>query len=152
MNAESLLVKDWMTPDPIAVDPRTTLPAAYYLMKLNHVRRLPVIDDSGRVVGIVTLGDIREARPKESGRLNVWEIHFLAASLEVRDFMTPAPVTVTPETPVREAAKIMLDRKIGGLPVIVDGKLVGIVTESDLLRLIVERLLPEPAGELETTA
>jgi len=141
---EQLMVRDWMTPDPITVEPRTTLPAAYYLMKLNHIRRLPVVDHESRLVGIVTLGDIREARPKESTRLNLWEHHFLTASLEVQDFMSPNPVAVAPDTSIRHAAQLMLQRKIGGLPVVDGGRLVGILTESDLLRLLVEQLLPEP--------
>lgn len=138
---DEILVRDWMTPNPITVDPETTLPAAYYLMKLNNIRRLPVVNSEQRLVGIVTLGDIREARPKESARLNVWELHFLTASLEVRDFMSPEPITVAPDTPVSQAARLMLEHKMGGLPVVEAGKVVGIITESDLLRLLVDRFL-----------
>jgi CBS domain-containing protein len=134
------LVKDWMTSDPVTVDPRATLPAAYHLMKLNRIRRLPVVDDAGRLIGIVTLGDIREARPKETETLNIWELHFKVAGLEVRDFMTPQPITVTPDTPIQQAARLMLQHKIGGLPVVDAGHLVGIITESDIFRLLVEQL------------
>lgn len=147
---ERLLVKDWMTPNPITVEPETTLPAAYHVMKLNDIRRLPVVDSQGRVVGIVTMGDIREARPKQSAVLNLWELHSLAASLEVQDFMTPHPVTVTPETPIRKAAEFMLQHKVGGLPVVEGGRLVGIITDSDIFRLLVEQL-PELEVEPEAT-
>ena len=143
---ERLLVKDWMTPDPITVEPDTTLPAAYHLMKLNQIRRLPVVDSQGRLVGIVTLGDIREARPKESATLSIWELHSMVAGLQVQEFMSPQPITVTPDTPIREAAQLMLQHKVGGLPVVEEGRLVGIITDSDIFRLLVERL-PEPEKE-----
>lgn len=137
------LVKDWMTSNPITVDPKTTLPAAYHLMKLNRIRRLPVVNDEGQLVGIVTLGDIREARPKESKSSSAWELHLLIAGLETRDFMSPNPITVAPETPVKQAAQLMLQHKIGGLPVIDADSVVGIITESDICRVLIERL-PEP--------
>ncbi|RME46677.1 MAG: CBS domain-containing protein [Chloroflexi bacterium] len=143
---EQLLVKDWMTTDPITVEPETTLPAAYHLMKLNRIRRLPVVDSQGKLVGIVTLGDIREARPKESTALSIWELHSMVAGLEVREFMSPQPITVTPDTPIRQAAQLMLQHKIGGLPVVDQGRLVGIITDSDIFRLLVERLPEIEAG------
>lgn len=148
---EQILVKDWMTPDPITVDSQTTLPVAYYLMKLNNIRRLPVVDLEGRLVGIVTLGDIREARPKESSRLNIWELHFSAASLEVRDFMSLQPIAVTPDTPIDQAVRLMLEHKIGGLPVVDGGQLVGILTESDLLRLLAVQLHRDTETEPEVS-
>lgn len=143
-----LLVKDWMTLDPITVEPETTLPAAHHIMKLNDIRRLPVVDSQGRLVGIVTLGDIREARPKESTVLSIWELHSLVAGLEVREFMTRQPFTVLPDTPIRDAAQLMLRHKIGGLPVVDQGRLVGIITDSDIFRLLVEQL-PELEVESE---
>lgn len=133
-------VRDWMSPDPISVDPKTTLPTAYQLMKLNGIRRLPVLDSEGRLVGIVTLGDIREAKPKEGASLSMWDLHLLAAEMEIGGFMTVHPFTVSPETSVREAVAIMLEHKIGGLPVIERGRLVGIITESDVFRLLAEAL------------
>jgi CBS-domain-containing membrane protein len=137
---ESLLVRDWMSKDPVTIEPQTTLPAAYHLMKLNRIRRLPVVDHEGRLLGIVTQGDIREARPKESISLSIWELHFRVASLEAKDFMTPNPVTVTPETSIKQAAQLMLQHKIGGLPVVEAKRLVGVITESDIFRLLVEQL------------
>lgn len=134
------LVKEWMTPDPITVDSDNNVSVAYHLMHLNNVRRLPVLDETGTLVGIITWGDIREARPKASlaeQRGSEWEAHFLAATMEVREVMTPDPFTVTPDTSVRQAAVLMLRHKIGGLPV-VDGNVVGMLTESDLFRFLVE--------------
>ncbi|MFQ5946212.1 MAG: CBS domain-containing protein [Anaerolineae bacterium] len=133
-------VQDWMSPDPITVDPKTTLPTAYQLMKLNGIRRLPVVDSEGRLVGIVTLGDIREAKPKKGASLSMWDLHILAAEMEVGGFMTVHPFTVGPNTSVREAVAIMLEHKIGGLPVVDAGRLVGIITESDVFRLLGEAL------------
>jgi len=134
-------VKQWMTPNPVTIDTDNTLSAAYHLMRLNKVRRLPVIGHSGKLAGIITWGDIREARPKgslaeQSG--SEWESHFLAATLDVREIMTPDPVTVTPDASVRLAASLMLERKVGGLPVVVDGEVVGMITESDLFRFLME--------------
>ena len=78
---DKLLVKDWMTGDPITVDTTNNLSTAYHLMRMNSVRRLPVLDEAEHLVGIVTWGDIREARPKASASMTMeptWEIHFLA--------------------------------------------------------------------------
>lgn len=137
---QQLLVRDWMTPNPITVEANTTLPAVYHIMKLNNIRRLPVVDSQGRLIGIVTLGDIREARPKTSAVLNILELHSLVAGLEVREFMSPEPITVAPDTSIRQAAQLMMHHKIGGLPVVDTGRLVGIITDSDIFRLLVEQL------------
>jgi acetoin utilization protein AcuB len=143
---EHLLVKAWMTSDPITVDPEATLSTCYHLMRLNGIRRLPVVDSAGRLVGIVTLGDIREGRPKRRPTEDIpltsdmWERHLLVASREVREFMSPSPITVEPDTPVKEAARLMLEHKIGGLPVVDEGRVVGIITESDVFRLLVGQL------------
>ena len=138
-----LQVQDWMTPDPITVDRNANLSTVYHLMRLNEIRRLPVVDARGKLIGIVTRGDLREARPTEHatlGRVSPWELHILAATLEVKDFMTTSPFTVTPEAPIREAARLMLTHKIGGLPVVENEQVVGILTESDLFRFIVEQV------------
>ena len=142
-------VQAWMAPNPITVDADNSLSVAYHLMRLNNVRRLPVLGKNGKLVGIITWGDIRAARPKgslaeQTGR--DWEDHFLAATLAVREIMTPDPVTVTPDCSVRLAANLMLAHKIGGLPV-VDGTVVGMLTESDLFRFLVENF-PEGGESL----
>lgn len=136
-----LRVGEWMTTEPITIPRDTTLPVAYQLMRLNHIRRLPAVNDEGRLVGIVTMGDVREARPKESMRLSFWEMHDLAANLEVQTFMTVEPVTVTPDTSIKQAAELMLEHKVGGLPVVEDDAVVGIITESDIFRVLVQQLL-----------
>lgn len=143
----SLFVKEWMTPEPVTISPDTTLPVAYHLMKLHSVRRLPVVTEDGRLVGIVTIGDIREARPKEGATISLWEAHIAAANLEVHDFMTPEPFTVSAESTLGDAARLMLEHKIGGLPVVHQRQVVGIITESDIFRVLVENMLAA-----ETTA
>ncbi len=91
-------IRHWMTPDPITINGDNTLSVAYNLMRLNNVRHLPVVNDDEKLIGILTWGDVREARPKARGSKEMnaaWEDHFLAAIREVRDFMTPVPYHVT---------------------------------------------------------
>ncbi len=134
-------VRDWMTPNPITIDPKTTLPEAHKLMKECHIRRLPVVDH-GRVVGILTLGDIREASPSDATSLSIFELNYLLAKLNVEKIMTRDPITIAPTATIREAAQLMLEHKIGGLPVVEDEKLVGIITESDIFRVLVQEAEP----------
>jgi len=130
------LVKDWMTRDPIVITPETTLPEAHRIMAEHKIRRLPVVDN-GKLVGIVTRGDIREASPSDATSLSIFELNYLLAKLAVKQIMTRKPVTVKPGTTVERAAQIMLEHKIGGLPVVEGGNLVGIITESDIFRMLV---------------
>jgi len=130
-------VRDWMTANPITVAPKTSLGRANRLMKENHIRRLPVIDH-GQLVGIVTLGDLREASPSDATSLSIFEIHYLLAKLTIEDIMTKDPVSVAPDATIYEAAQIMLQNKIAGLPVVDQGQVVGIITESDIFRMVVQ--------------
>lgn len=138
------LVKDWMTPDPITIDPQTTLPEAHRLMKECNIRRLPVVANS-RLVGIITLGDIREASPSNATSLSIYELHYLLSRLTVGEIMTRDPITITSDTSIEAAARLMLEHKIGGLPVVDGTRLVGIITESDIFRLLVMEGEPRPA-------
>ncbi len=130
-------VRDWMTPNPITISPRTTLPEAHQIMKEKRIRRLPVVDENGQLVGIVTLGDVREASPSDATSLSIFELNYLLARLTVDKIMTRKVITVTPDTPIYEAARLMLEHKIGGLPVVEDGRVVGIITESDIFKMVV---------------
>jgi acetoin utilization protein AcuB len=105
-------------------------------MQDNDIRRLPVVEH-GRVVGIVTWGDIREASASDATSLTVFELAYLLKKLLVGKIMTPRPITVTPTTTISRAAQLMMEHKIGGLPVVENGKLVGILTESDIFRMLV---------------
>ena len=132
------LVKDWMSENPFAIGPERTVMAAHHMMTENKGRRLPVVED-GKLLGIVALSDVLEAEPSDATSLSIFELNYLLARLTVDRIMTKDPVTIGPDAPVKEAAEIMLDRKIGGLPVMDGGKLVGIITESDIFRAFVQK-------------
>lgn len=135
---KQFLVADWMTKDVVTATPDTTLPEAHRLMTEHKIRRLPIIDRNGRLVGIVTRGDIRGAEPSAATSLSIWELNYLLARLKIAEIMTADPVTIWPEATIQEAAQLMMDKKISGLPVLGrNGQVVGIITESDIFRLIV---------------
>ena len=130
------LVKDWMSRDVITAVPTLGLLEAQALMRENNIRRLPVVEN-GRLVGVVTYGDIREARPSAATSLSTWEMNYLLASLNLAEVMTKNPKAISPEATIGEAADLMLTHRISGLPVVAgDGSLVGIITESDIFRMV----------------
>jgi CBS domain-containing protein len=130
------LVRDWMSPNLITIGPKITLPEAHAMMKDGHVRRLLVVD-GGKLVGIVTLGDVREAGPSSATSLSIFELQYLLAKLTVDEIMTRNPVTVQANATIRDAARLMLEHRVGGLPVMEGDRLVGIITESDIFRVLV---------------
>jgi len=131
------LVSDWMTKDVITITPETTLKEAHDIMNNKNIRRLPVVLQ-GKVVGIVTLGDIRGAEPSQASSLSVWEVNDLLAKLKINEIMTRNPVTIHENVSIGDAAKVMLERKFSSMPVVDDAEhLVGIITESDIFRLVV---------------
>jgi acetoin utilization protein AcuB len=137
------MVREWMTPEPITVAPETTLPEAHRIMMAHAIRHLPVVS-SGQLVGIVTLGDVRGAEPSGATALSIWEVNYLLSQLLVEEIMTPRPITISADGTLGEAAQTMLKYKISGLPVVdAEGALVGIVTECDVFRLVVEDWLRE---------
>jgi CBS domain-containing protein len=131
------LVKDWMTANPVCATVHTTLPEALQLMQKSRIRRLPISDEHGKLLGIVTRGDLRGAQPSEATSLSIYEINYLLAKLTLDKVMTRNVMTVTPNTTIGEAAKLMLKHKIAGLPVVADHRIVGILTESDIFRMVV---------------
>jgi acetoin utilization protein AcuB len=131
------LVQDWMTRNVITVTPFTGLFDAYNLLMENRIRRLPVLED-GHLVGILTDSDIMDIRPSSLNSLSGLEMSYFFAQLKVGEAMTVDPMTVGPDETIGEAASIMLEEKISSLPVIDDNeRLVGIITESDIFRLVV---------------
>lgn len=131
------LVRDWMSRDVITVTPDTTVLEAGQIMVENSIRRLPVVDN-GKLVGIVTYGDVRGARAASATGLDIWELSYLLSRLTIREIMTPNPVTLSPDDTIGRAAQLLLHYMIGGLPVLDhDGTLAGIITESDIFRLVV---------------
>lgn len=135
-------VRNWMTPNPITITLQTTLPEANRLMNEHYVRRLPVIH-KGKLVGIVTRGDIREAQASTATTLSVYELNYLLDEIPAKDFMAYEPITISPDASIAEAARRMMQHKIGGLPVVECGELVGIITETDICRLLISQ--PESA-------
>lgn len=132
------LVKDWMTRDVITVTPETPLPEAHQIMMNEEIRRLPVVDETGKLVGIVTLGDVRGAQPSPATSLSIWELNYLLSNLKVKEIMTPDPVTLSCEATIGEAARAMLENRVSGLPVVdFHGNLQGIITESDIFSMVV---------------
>ena len=132
------LVKNWMSRDVIAVDIDTKLSAAHQLMIDYQIRRLPVVHDD-QLVGVLTLGDVREAEPSEATSLSVWEVNYLLSELKVGKLMSQNPITISPFATIGEAAWMMLEYKISGLPVVnKQKKIMGVITESDIFRLVVQ--------------
>lgn len=134
---ESILVKDWMVAPVITVEASSPISAAHHLMKNNGIRRLPVVNNN-KLVGIITIGDVREASPSDATTLSIWELNYLWAQLTNEKIMTRNILTVTPETPILDAAEVMLEQKVSGLPVMDDDRLVGILTESDIFRMLIK--------------
>ena len=140
-----MLVRDRMTPNPVVVTPDTTFPTAFRTMRDNGIRHLPVMDGD-KLTGVVARTDLLHASPSVATTLSVFEINYLLANLHVREVMSSPPVTVSEDAPLEEAARVMVDRKIGCLPVMRDGRLVGLLTETDIFRVFVEILGGEEAS------
>jgi acetoin utilization protein AcuB len=135
-----MLVGDRMTERPITVTEDTPVDRALRLMRDEKVRRFPVLDKRGKPVGIVSEKDLLTVSPSPATSLSMYEIPYLLSKIKVRDTMAKDVISVTEDTPLEEAARIMADNKIGGLPVTRDGKLVGIITETDLFKVFLEML------------
>jgi acetoin utilization protein AcuB len=114
------------------------VPDALKVMQGSKVRQLPVLDSKGRMVGIVTLTDLFRAQPSPASLLSRWEADYLLDKIKVETVMTPEVITVTEDTAVEEAGRLMAEHKISGLPVMRDGDLVGMITESDLFGILLD--------------
>ena len=136
-------VRDRMTTPVVTISPQTNLVNAYSLMKERHIRRLPVIEE-GRLVGIVTRGDLRAALAAHAEDLDVFRIAFHLDQLAVSQAMTREVITITPQATLAEAARLMIEHEIGGLPVVEGDQLVGILTEADLFRSVMQRAAAVP--------
>lgn len=134
------LVQDWMQKNVISAEPKMGMLEAHRLMRHNNIRRLPVVDGDGKLLGIVTRSDVRQAEPSEATTLNVWEMNYLLAKLQLRDIMTKNVLFVTPEDTIKHAAVLLHENKIGALPVVDNEqsrRVVGIITESDIFRVLI---------------
>lgn len=133
-----MLVRDRMSKNPITTRPSASVPDALKVMQGSKVRQLPVLDEKGGLVGIVSLVDLFRASPSPATTLSVWEADYLLEKIKVEDVMTRKVITVTEDTAVEDAGHKMVEHKISGLPVMRDGELVGIITESDLFYILLE--------------
>ena len=132
-----MLVKEWMASKPIVVDENTSIMKATQIMKENNIRRIPVVRD-GRLIGIISDRDIKEAAPSKATSLDVHELYYLLSEIKIKDIMTPDPITLRENDSVEKAAVIMLENRISGMPIVDDdNRVVGIITETDVFKVMV---------------
>src|SRR5207237_2984933 len=134
-----MLIQDVMSRSVITLAPTQTLRDAVELLRSKHIRHLPVIED-GRLIGIVTDRDVKRATPSLLSGVDRDEYDRVLDETKIAQIMTREPMTVTPESELKAAVKVFIDRKVGALPVVSGGRLVGIVTEIDLLRVFHDML------------
>ncbi len=129
-----MLIRDWMAKDVLTVDENTSLMRATRIMKENSIRRLPVVSH-GKLIGIITDRDVKDASPSKTTSLDVHELYYLLSEMKVKDVMTPNPIVIHGSESLEKAAVIMLDCKISGVPVTdSSGYLIGVLSETDVLR------------------
>lgn len=141
-----MLIGERMSHPVITIHPDTPMQEALRIMRQEHIRRLPVVNKRGQLVGIVSEMDLMEASPSDATTLSIWEMNYLLSKIKVNEIMTEEVHTVSTDTPLEEAARIMADTKIGGLPVVRDGEVVGIITETDLFKIFLEMLGARESG------
>ena len=141
-----MLVEERMTHPVLTITADVPVQDALARMRKDKVRRYPVVDKRGKLIGIVTDSDLLNASPSEATTLSVWEISYLLAKITVERVMTTNVVTTSENATIEEAARILADRKVSGLPVMRDDRLVGIITETDLFNIFLEMLGARRAG------
>ena len=135
-----MLVYERMSRHPLTVKPDAKVDTALKRMREEKIRRFPVVDDGGKLVGIVSDKDLLYAAPSPATSLSIYELHYLYSRITVEQVMTRKVITVDENDPLEEAARIMVDNKVGGLPVMRDGKLVGLITETDIFKTFMEMM------------
>jgi acetoin utilization protein AcuB len=140
-----MLVGERMSFPVITITPEMPIVDALNLMKRERIRRTPVIKD-GKLVGIISDKDLLNASPSPATSLSVWEVNYLLSKITVGEVMTKNVFSVTADTPIEEAARIMADNKIGGLPVLRGEHVVGIITETDLFKVFLELMGARESG------
>jgi acetoin utilization protein AcuB len=140
-----MLVRDRMTSSPITITPDTSVSEAFRAMRENGIRHLPVVEKE-KLIGVVARTDLLHASPSPATSLSVFEISYLLANLHLREVMSTPPITVSQDAPLEEAARVMVEKKIGCLPVMRNGELAGLITETDIFEVFVEILGGEEAS------
>jgi len=135
-----------MTPNPITVPPEMPIAEALTYMRQKKVHRFPVVDSKGKLVGIVSHSDLLYAAPSSVTSLSIWEVTYMLNQIKVGDVMTRKLITVDDDCPIEDAARLMRQHSIGGTPVLHNGHLVGIITESDIFDVFLELLMAQEAG------
>ena len=141
-----MLVGKRMSHPVITVHPDTTMQTALDLMQKENIQRLPVVDKHGKLVGIISEKQLLKASPSDATSLSVWEIKTLVNTIKIEKIMTREVTTVTEDTPIEEAARIMTDSGVGGLPVVEGSKVVGFITETDIFKVFLEVLGARNSG------
>src|SRR4051812_37097634 len=134
-----MLVRDCMTATPVSVGPKETLRGAQEVLAMRRIRHLPIVE-GGRLLGMVTDRDLRRAAPSPFNSADVVSVHQTLDSTTVDRMMVRNPITVSPSAPLKDAVKVMVERKFGALPVVDGGMLVGIISQIDVLRLFLRSL------------
>jgi acetoin utilization protein AcuB len=134
---DEMRVKDIMTTNVVTVDRRTSIKDARKIMEAHRIRRLPVMKRD-KLVGLVTKHKLLEVMPSPANSLSVWELNYLLDKLTVNDIMVKDPCTISPDMPVEEALRLGREKGYGAFPVVEDGRLVGMVTEGDIVRFMIE--------------
>ena len=132
-----MFVGERMSRPVISVSPDAPINEVLAMFREGHIRRAPVMKD-GKLIGIVSERDLLNASPSEVTSLSIWELNYLISKVTVKRVMSKKVITVDQDTPIEEAARIMADKKIGGVPVVSAGKVVGIITETDLFKIFLE--------------
>lgn len=147
-----MLVRERMSTRPILCEPDLPVSEALDRMKHEHIHRMPVVDKHGKLIGIVADKDLLHASPSMATSLSVWEITYLLAKIKIKDVMIKKVITVTSDTPLEIAARIMVDNEIGGLPVVDDdGAVSGIITETDIFKAFIDMFGARKQGVRVTT-
>ncbi len=142
-----MLIRERMNRNPVLCAPDLPVNDAFDLMKKERIRRIPVVDKHGKLVGIVSDKDLLRVTPSPATTLSAYELPYLLSKVKVQDVMTKKVITVTEDTPIENAARIMVDNKIGGLPVVNDdGAVVGIITETDIFKTFLELIGARKVG------
>jgi acetoin utilization protein AcuB len=159
-----MLVKDRMTHNPTTVTTETSLKDALDLIRSKPFRHLPVLDDEDKLVGIVTEKSLVYASPTPATSLSVFEVDYILSRTKVGQIITGEVITVEPDLPIEEAARVMIDHRFGCLPVVEGDQLIGIISDTDIFRVFVEGLggghpslritvvIPEKVGSLARIA
>ena len=140
-----MLVGERMSRPVISITRDMPIHDALALFKKEHIRRAPVLKD-GKLIGIISDKDLLNASPSQVTSLSVWEMNYMLSKITVKEVMTRKVLTVQVDTPIEEAARLMADNKIGGVPVMKADKVVGIITETDLFKIFLELMGARTVG------